>query len=700
MRRAWVYRLPQPDEKVGQYRVVGPLGRGGQGHVFLAEWEGRSYVLKFFRSLPVSHSGELELDILRHLEHPNVVRVLGHGRWPYPEEGYFYLVMEYVPGRTLLGHALEHNPSARTGATLLLEAARALAVVHRQGVLHRDVKPDNLLVRKEDGKPVWVDFGVGHLEGRATLPRMRRLPPGTPEYTSPEAYRFLEEHPEEEARYQPGVADEVWAFGVTMYELLTDALPFGSRMGNPCMVKDIRTRTPVAPHVDNRRVPVALGQVCMNMLEKEPRARLADMDAVAAALEAALAGAEANWDVPMMDPFALEVRTTERTPSKVVALDSWERVLQQMKAAMPRRGRVRKARREPPPRAPTAVAPLEEEALAGSFEALAEAAEVRLYAPAPPVSAKEAVAVPAPTAEARHDAVAPGASTRGMGRGRPTRAGAVAVTLLLVLAGTWALHSRLESGGQRPSVSAAPEVASPPGWWAAPPTPHPGLVREVAGPDEPSEAGGGAVASPGTSPVPTTKPMPRENDTRSKSQQKPAPRPQRQAPGCVPARQELCLVGICTVLLTGCTSTPQVVRPPPRPADCPPGAVKTMEELGIRVSRTAHAEFPHEGSAKRVTVHESTPMKVYFAMNSNYQGPLDVGELTGRLYLGPERVYGRFTQARHPGTGKTYPVCMELIGNETDWGEPPGVDRKDVGGPADAAIVFSTQRIRAVRRFE
>ena len=113
MMSAWACRLPEPGERVGQYRVVGPLGQGGQGHVLLAECAGGPCVLKFFRSLPVSHSGELELDILRHLEHPHVVRVLGHGRWPGPQEGYFYLVMEHVEGRTLLRHALEHNPSAR-----------------------------------------------------------------------------------------------------------------------------------------------------------------------------------------------------------------------------------------------------------------------------------------------------------------------------------------------------------------------------------------------------------------------------------------------------------------------------------------------------------------------------------------------------------------------------------------------------------
>ncbi|MCY1081930.1 serine/threonine protein kinase [Archangium lansingense] len=678
MKRGQVYRLPQSEEKVGQYRVVGPLGQGGQGHLYLAEWEGCFYVLKLYRSNPADPCGELELDILRHLEHPNVVRVLGHGHWPYPEDGYLYIAMEQVEGQTLLRHTLEHNPSARWGATFMQEAARALAVVHRRRVLHRDIKPDNLMVREEDGKPVWVDFGVGHLEGRTTLPRLWRLPPGTPEYTSPEAYRFLQKNPDEEARYQPGVADEVWAFGVTLYELLTDELPFGSRMSNPHMVKDIRTRTPEAPHESNPRVPVELSRVCMHLLEKEPGARLVDMDAVAAALETALAGADASWDVPLMDPDAPQVRTTERTPSKVVDRNTWERVQQEMKAAMPRRGRVRKARRKPPPppQAPAAVA--------------AQLKQEEPVAPQPVAAPVLEVEGAALVVAARASVPAPPARS-----GPPARV--LAVTLLvgaLVLAGTWALRLRTDSGQAR-APAPAPSVAPlPPGWLASSPTLHAYLVHEVAVSSGSSESGRGAVPFLAPPPAPTFATMLRKNDTRLKPEEKSTPRPQRQAPGCVPARQEMCLVGICTVLLTGCTATPQVVRPEPRPADCPPGALEAMKELDVPIKSdtTAGVTFPMDTrDASPVTVNESTPVQM-----GERLGKL-IARLHGRIHIGAERIYGRFTEARMQG--KTYPVCVELgQWKGTRW--IPGVEREDVGGPADSAVVWSTQYVKAVDHFE
>jgi eukaryotic-like serine/threonine-protein kinase len=626
------YRLPEPGELVGQYCVMAPLGQGGQGFVYKAECAGRFVVLKFFLSSPVCPSGELEIDILRHLEHPNVVRVLGYGRWPDPERGFLYIAMEYVEGLTLLAHALAHNPSARRAATLLLKAARALGVVHRRGVLHRDVKPENLLVRTVDGEPVWVDFGVGHLEGRTTPPGRWGLPPGTPEFTSPEAYRFLQEHGEE-ARYQPGVADEVWAFGITAYELLTDELPFGSRVGNPRMVKHIRTRTPEAPHERNPRVPVALSRVCMHLLEKQPGERPADMEAVAAALEAVLAraGEDTGWDVPLMDPDAPQVRTTEEIPGKVVDRDTWERLKQEYKAAKPRRGRMRKARR----------------------------------GPLPPL---EGAAIPPPKA--------PAPGTPPFGRTRVVAVALVGVLLgVLVGASPWAVQSL------------------PPGGPTSHPTPHASLGGEVAVSREQSEAGGGAVPFVSPTPASTFATMPRQEDARLKKEEKLAPRPQRKAPDCVPTIQRMCVAGICTLLLTGCTTTTQVVRPPPQPADCPPGALKTMAELGIRMGEEASVDIPlHEGSVTRVTVRESTPVVMLLPL-----GKLQAGtELSGRFYLGAERVYGRFTQARTLG-GKTYPVCIELHDGGRDG---RGAAREDVGGPADAAVLFSTQDVLVVDHFE
>jgi serine/threonine-protein kinase len=658
-----------PDDVVGQYRVVAQVGRGGQGHVYQAECAGRLVVLKLFQSRPVSPWGELEIDILRRIEHPNVVRIRGYGRWPDPEQGFLYIAMEYVEGLALEEHALEHNPSARRAATLVAKAARALGVVHHQGIQHRDIKPDNLLVREADGEPVWVDFGVGHLEGRTTLPGLRGLPAGTPEFTSPEAYRFLQENVDKEVRYRPAVTDEVWALGVTLYWLLTDELPFGSRATNPHMVKHIRTRTPPAPHEDNPRVPLALSAVCMRMLEKEPGARYPDMEAVAEALEAALAGAgeDAGWDLPLLEPDAPQVLTTEELPGKVVDRDTWERVEQKLKAMRPRRGRTHKARREPPPPAegPSAVV-----------------ASVEAPLPPPPgaepLAGSALAAVPPPAAVVKE----PDAPAR---RVPLVRTGAVVLSLVLLgaaLVGWWAVQGRMDT-------------PQPPGGLASHPTPQALPGGEVASARESPNAGGGAAPVGASTPAlkPSTA-MPHKTDARTKSEEKPAPRPRREAPGCVPLTQETCVAGICTLLLTGCTSTPQVVRPPPRPADCPPGAVRTMkEELGIHVGDKFLFTFPRppEG-AQHVTVREDTEV-----WNIGPVGTLGTGaKLYGRLYLGAELIHGRFTELRTPD-GRTYPVCMALSRRGNG---PIGVEREDVGGPSDSAVVFSTNMVTAVERFE
>jgi eukaryotic-like serine/threonine-protein kinase len=121
-----------------------------------------------------------------------------------------------------------------------------------------------------DGWPVLVDFGLGTYTGapRVTGPNV----PGSRLFQSPEAMRFLRQcNVDERPPSQP--ADDVWALGVVLYKLLTDFFPFDARHEEE-LVQAILTHTPPAPHERNPRVPRALGELCMRLLEKEPETRL------------------------------------------------------------------------------------------------------------------------------------------------------------------------------------------------------------------------------------------------------------------------------------------------------------------------------------------------------------------------------------------------------------------------------------------
>ena len=398
---------------------------------------------------------------------------------------------------------------------------------------------------------------------------------------------------------------------------------------------------------------------------------------LAGALEAMLAGADAGWDVPLVDPEAPELASTEDTLG-MVPRDAAAREAHQWAAGPLRRGQ--KARRGPASAAPGGVV------MAGQAEGRPPSPVAEADAPTVPHDHGEQGEPPALAAPPRHSRPLRTASVPW--RGAVALAAGGVLLGALLLAGSWDVKGRTAA-----TPAPVPAVAPlPPGWLASNPTLHAYLVREVAAPDAPSEAGGGAAASLVPPPASTFATMLRKNDARLKSEEKPAPRPQRKALHCVPTRQETCVVGICTLLLTGCTGTPQVVRPPPRPADCPPGALKAMKELGIRIGDTAGSKFPVVGGVKPVTVRESTPITTLRRTGA-------VGrwtELTGRLYLGPERVYGRFTQAR-AHIGEDVPGLLRVPVRGSD-GSPAWRGR--CGGPANSAMLLSTQRVRAVDRFE
>jgi serine/threonine protein kinase len=313
---------PAPGTQVAGFTLQECLAMGSSGSVYRAERGGRRFALKL---VPMGMWGEREVDALRRVRHTSVVALLGYGQWPEDKPSFLVLTLEWVDGPALDVWARENRcTAAQLARQVLRPMVEALGQVHAAGVVHRDVKEANILMRREDGRPVLVDFGSARYEGAPRL--TMRLPPGTPEYRSPEIVRFAREW--EGERYDSQPADDLWALGVTLYVLLTRTLPFGDRHGP--LTRTILEHTPEPPHVRNPRVPRALGELCLRMLEKAPEARYADAQVLARAVDEALAQADDTWRVPL---FAEEpVRAVSEPPRPLAApaptaTSGWSRAL-------------------------------------------------------------------------------------------------------------------------------------------------------------------------------------------------------------------------------------------------------------------------------------------------------------------------------------------------------------------------------------
>ncbi|MCY1021142.1 serine/threonine protein kinase [Pyxidicoccus sp. MSG2] len=218
-----------PGTQIGPWRLLEPRGRGTYGVVYRAEpAEPRaadSVALKL-ALYPGDGRFAREAELLFRIRHPAVPRLIDNGHWQ-PREGvtYAWFVMEWVEGLPLYEWAQAQRPSSRQVLQLLARLARALDATHAAGGLHRDVKGDNVRVRRADGLAFLMDFGSGHHLGAATL-TWQIFPPGTPAYRAPEAWRFVLRSGTPPADpYPPGPADDLFALGVTAYRLVTGKYP-------------------------------------------------------------------------------------------------------------------------------------------------------------------------------------------------------------------------------------------------------------------------------------------------------------------------------------------------------------------------------------------------------------------------------------------------------------------------------------------
>lgn len=207
-------------QRIGAYRIIRELGRGGMGSVFLAERADGQYhqqvALKLIR--PGVHSNlhvqrfRAERQVLARLNHPYIARLLDGGNL---DDGQPYLVMDHIEGEPLDGYCRRKGLELTDRLKLFAKVCEAVAYAHRQGVIHRDLKPTNILVAT-DGTPRLLDFGVAKLLTNTEALTVTGQAPMTPGYAAPEQLQGETVTP----------ATDVYALGLILYELLTDQRPF------------------------------------------------------------------------------------------------------------------------------------------------------------------------------------------------------------------------------------------------------------------------------------------------------------------------------------------------------------------------------------------------------------------------------------------------------------------------------------------
>lgn len=274
---------------LGNYKILAPLGQGGMARVYRASQEnlGREVAVKV---LPPWYAADrnfvdrfnLEAKMVAGLSHPNIVTIHDFNE----QNGNLYIVMQLVDGGTLKQQidAMPEQPGGIRSMDLeevnniFKQLADALAYAHRKGIIHRDIKPVNVLM-DQGTRPILSDFGIAKvLEGTKELTRPG-AGVGTPEYMSPEQCK---------GENVDGRAD-IYALGIMLFECLTGRTPF---VGDnyPALAHSQIYEDPPDPRRFNPQIPPAVRDVMLIALQKKPEFRYQRANSMAEALEQAIKG--------------------------------------------------------------------------------------------------------------------------------------------------------------------------------------------------------------------------------------------------------------------------------------------------------------------------------------------------------------------------------------------------------------------------
>ena len=253
------------------YRIIRRICQGGMATVYLAEQEsvGREVALKILSPALLqdpnfSQRFLREARFVARLVHPNIVSLFDLGE----HEGELYIAMEYLPGTTLR-ERIRQGMDLPEALRVLRQVASALACSHREGIIHRDVKPDNVLFRS-DGTAVLTDFGIATVRDNGMTMTQMGLAVGTPNYMSPE---------QAQGRKVDHRAD-IYSLGVLLHEMLTGAVPFTGEDPISIGIQHLTAPIPRLPAAHQLAQPLL-----QRLMAKAPEARFQSAEAVISAIE-------------------------------------------------------------------------------------------------------------------------------------------------------------------------------------------------------------------------------------------------------------------------------------------------------------------------------------------------------------------------------------------------------------------------------